>query len=61
MDISKAIRINTAFTDGIEGKELSHLADAIKLGIEALQRVKAGRTPAPALYFQPLPGETPEV
>lgn len=60
MKLDKAIEIQTIHNDHNPAFTDAEREEAHQLGIEALKRIQAGRTPVPAKYFQPLPGETEE-
>ena len=58
MTINKAIVIMTINNDHNPDYTDAERREAHQLGIEALQRVQAGRPKPPSLAFQPLTGET---
>lgn len=60
MNIDKAIKVNTASEECFRVDGYVECADAVKLGIEALKRVKKVRNYKYDLTLIPLPGETTE-
>ncbi len=58
MELEKAIDELERGTRQNRSTNNQSLRQALKLGIEALKRVKAGRPAPPSLAFLPLPGET---
>lgn len=60
MKLAKAIEILTIATKLPKGESYSNYQTAIKLGIEALKRIKSFRTNMGSQKFWQLPGETEE-
>ncbi len=58
MTIEKAIEILAGLEKTLAPIMAADGTDAIKLGIEALNLVKARRPPPPSVAYLPLPGET---
>lgn len=60
MTLPRAIEILETIMKGIEQDYTREVAEALRLSIEALKRVKACRKSIDIPYDKPLPGETEE-
>lgn len=58
MTIDDAIKVLEALLYYVETRDVPRSYDGLRLGIEALKAVKAGRDPAGVPSYYPLPGET---
>lgn len=61
MKLSKAIELNKESEKSLRDHKFIDHADAVQLGIEALERISTMRSNPNYNRAAPLPGETPEI